>query len=155
MYPWERPQDDKFQKAYDIDPLWEIFKPVILKTNHRQGEDHQFANMLNRFRVGECLDSDIKMMKDRIFNLNDSRIPEQKLYIFGWNSEVNDMNSACLDAIEGELIVSQATVEQKSLKSFNPPTDKSGNIQNTNLQRELKFKVGSKADRGVGSVFVT
>ena len=111
--------------------------------------------MLNRFRVGECLDSDIKMMKDRIFNLNDSRIPEQKLYIFGWNSEVNDMNSACLDAIEGELIVSQATVEQKSLKSFNPPTDKSGNIQNTNLQRELKFKVGSKADRGVESVFVT
>ena len=144
MYPWERPRDDKFRKAYDIDPLWNLFKPVILKTNHRQGEDRQYADMLNRFRVGECLDEDIKMMKTRIFHINDSRIPEQRLYIFGWNSEVNAINTACLDAIEGEVIVSQAIVTHNNLKNFNPPIDKSGNIKNTNLQKELKFKVGSK-----------
>ena len=92
------------------------------------------------------------MMKERIININDQRIPEQKLYIFGWNSEVNDMNSACLEAIEGEIIVSQAIVEHRTLKSFNPPTDKAGNILNTNLQRELKFKVGSKVDWDIVSI---
>ena len=103
MYPWEKPQNDKFRKAYDIDPLWNIFKPVILKTNHRQGEDRKYADMLNRFRVGECLKDDIEMMKKRIFDINDPRIPEPRMYIFGWNSEVNEMNAACLDAIEGEV----------------------------------------------------
>ena len=147
MYPWEKPQNDKFRKAYDIDPLWNIFKPVILKTNHRQGEDRKYADMLNRFRVGECLKDDIEMMKKRIFHINDPRIPEPRIYIFGWNTEVNEMNAACLDAIEGEVIVSEAIVTQKILKNFNPPIDKSGNIMNTNLQNKLKFKVGSKVGR--------
>ena len=146
MYPWEKPQDDKFSKAYEIDPLWNIFRPVVLKTNHRQGEDQLFANILNRFRVGECNDSDIKLMQERVFHPSDPRIPDKKMYIFGWNSEVNEMNRECLDALDGDLIVSQAEVKHRSLsKNFNPPIDKAGNILNTNLQKELKFKVGSKA----------
>ena len=144
MYPWERPQNDKFRKAYDIDPLWNIFKPVVLKTNHRQGEDHQFADFLNRMRVGKCLETDIQMMQERVFEKNDPRIPSQKMSIFGWNSEVNEINIESLNSLEGELIVTEAIVRHKTIKNFNPLTDKKGNILNTNLQKELKFKVGSK-----------
>ena len=36
-----------------LDPRWELLKVLTLIENHRQGEDRQFANLLNRIRVFE------------------------------------------------------------------------------------------------------
>ena len=41
-----------------IDNLWRNFSVIMLKTNHRQGKDRDYANILNRVRVGQWTDDD-------------------------------------------------------------------------------------------------
>ena len=144
-FPWERPLNEKFQKSYDIEPLWDSFQPHFLRTNHRQGEDREYGEMLNRFREGIFNKDDMKIMRGRVVkSRNDSCIPEDRMYIFAWNSEVNEVNEAFLEKSEGELYVSKAKVQHRTLKNFKPRVNNAGQIQNTNLQQTLQFKIGSK-----------
>ena len=47
--------------------MWMDFKPVMLKTNHRQGDERLFAEVLNRVRVGEITNDDQTLMQTRVF----------------------------------------------------------------------------------------
>ena len=47
-----------------MDPLWEKFDVINLEINHRQEEDKDYANMLNRIRIGEQTEEDIEELKE-------------------------------------------------------------------------------------------
>ena len=72
--------------------MWMDFKPVMLKTNHRQGDERLFAEVLNRVRVGEITDDDQTLMKTRVFPADCSDIKKGCIYIFPTNVEVNKIN---------------------------------------------------------------
>ena len=143
-FPWEEPQNEKHKRSNMVEPIWEKFQPIILRTNHRQGEDLEYATMLNRFREGIFLDEDLDVMRTRVTHINSAEIPEERMYIFAENTEVNQINDACLEAMEGELFTSKARVEHRTNKGYKPRIAPGGQVGNTNLQDNLRFKIGSK-----------
>ena len=124
--------------------MWIDFKPVMLKTNHRQGEERLFAEVLNRVRVGEITDDDQTLMKTRVFPADCSDIPKGCIYIFPTNVEVNKINQIALEELEGEEFTVEAFVTHRTKKTFKAALKNTGYIRNTYLQKTLKFKIKSK-----------
>ena len=65
-YIFEEPKSESFSLNHLINPLWKLFDVVMLVTNHRQGEDREYAEMLNRIRVGDINEEDIRKLEDRV-----------------------------------------------------------------------------------------
>ena len=150
-FPWEAPRNEKF-RLYNLaegqddehNQMWMDFKPIMLKTNHRQGDEKLFAEVLNRVRVGELTDDDQTLMKTRVFPEDCSTIPKGCIYIFPTNEEVNKINQIALEELEGEEFTVEAVVTHRTNQNFKAPVENTGNIRNTNLQKTLKFKINSK-----------
>ena len=145
-YIFQSPRNSQFLLTYELDPLWAKFKCLTLEINHRQGNDRIYAEILNRIRVGEEIEEDIQILQDRVRSGKhlDIRSASEALYIFGTNQKVNQMNNQKLKAIGGEEINIKAICLHKSIKNFDPPVGKSGEVNKTNFQKELKIKVGAK-----------
>ena len=82
FYP---PKDRAFETVHELYPLWEQFVSIVLTKNHRQGEDHHYAEMLNRIRLGEQTEEDIKTLESRQTN----EIPVGALHIYGKREQVH------------------------------------------------------------------
>ena len=140
------PSNQQFALVYEIDSLWHKFQCILLETNHRQGEDKPYADMLNRIRTGQETAVDIDKLKERVRNENhpDIRKETDALYIFGTNKNVNQMNGKRLKAIKGEESIINAICMHRTIKHFSPPVNNAGNISNTPFQKELRVKIGAK-----------
>ena len=143
-YPWEEPKNEKYRRVHQIEPIWNQFLPVILRKNHRQGEDKDFSEILNRIRIGEQDQNDYDILRKRVFPRNDERIPEDSIHIFATNAEVNTMNQVFLEKLPGEEFIVETTVTHPVLKKFRVDVDPSGFIHNTSLLKTFHFKVNSK-----------
>ena len=143
-YIFEDPISERFQLVALICSLWKLFKVVILKTNHRQGEDKQYADILNRIRTGEFTNEDIEMLETRVRAVNHPDIPEEALVITCTNKEVNKINEERLATINKHEYVSESMNKTNKLRQFKPRTDPSGAISGTPLQKSIKLKVGAK-----------
>ena len=62
-YIMEEPRSESYHLAFLVDSLWEKFNVIMLKHNHRQGEDREYADMLNRIRIGNLEPEDLKILK--------------------------------------------------------------------------------------------
>lgn len=114
--------------AHAIDPLWKKVEVILLKTNYRQGEDHQYADLLNRIRIGKHTDMDTALLENRIYARNSPDLPENALLITGTNRIVS---TAKLTQLPGELIESHATVTSRTRGKFIPKLDAAGMVKNT------------------------
>ena len=59
-FVFDSPKDKRLQLFYAVEDLWKKFKVVNLKTNHRQGDDKLYVDLLNRVRIGEETKDDIE-----------------------------------------------------------------------------------------------
>jgi ATP-dependent DNA helicase PIF1 len=89
-YVFEEAKNREHSLVYRLRNLWETFKLVNLEENHRQGEDKNYADLLNRVRVGEFTDEDIETLSSRVRGQNDIEIKENSnaLHIYGTNAKV-------------------------------------------------------------------
>ena len=85
-------------------------------------------------------------MKERVRGEKHQDIRREKdaLYIYGTNKKVNEMNNRRLKTLKGEERVIAAICIHKTMKNFNPPEGKAGEVMKTPFQKELKVKVGAK-----------
>ena len=143
-YPWEEPKNEKYRRVHQIEPIWNMFLPVILRTNHRQGSDRKFSEILNRIRIGEQNDSDFEILSSRVFKREDRTIPEDSVHIFATNAEVNQWNQVFLERLAGAEFSVETTVIHPLLKNFRVDVDPSGFIHNTSLLKTFNFKINSK-----------
>ena len=143
-YPWEEPKHEKYRRVHQIEPIWNQYLPIILRTNHRQGEDRDFSDILNRIRIGEQDQKDFDVLRGRVFPRNDPRIPADSIHIFATNMEVNTMNQVFLDKLAGEEFIVETEVNHPVLKKFRVDVDPSGFIHNTSLLKSFHFKIKSK-----------
>ena len=144
-YIFEHPKNHRFTFTFLNDSIWKKFKPVILKTNHRQGENKAYAEILNRIRIGNILKSDLQALRERVIESCYNQIPNDVLFVTSTNAIVNEFNSYCLQKLPGEERKSLAVVERFEKEISNPKIEKSThNIKNTPLINELKFKIGCK-----------
>ena len=119
-YPFQTPFNKQFELAHLISPLWDLFKPIVLRKNHRQGDDKLFADILNRISRGQQTDQDLKLLSTKIKPKGDPTIPEDSVYIFSVNADVNEQYNYFLEKIEAELIISNAIIRHSTMKNFKP-----------------------------------
>ena len=74
---------------------------VMLITNHRQGEDREYADILNRIRVGNIQEDDVKRLEERVRPINHSDIPNEALVVSCKNQGVNVINEEKLALLPG------------------------------------------------------
>ena len=143
-YIFEDPSSERFKLAFLILSLWKMFKVVILRTNHRQGEDKEYADILNRIRTAEFTEDDLKALETRVRPLNHSDIPINALVVTSTNKEVNQINEERLTLIDERIYESKAINRRSTQREFKPKIDPTGAIRGTALQTMLRLKVGAK-----------
>ena len=56
-------RNEKFVHFYNSnESLWKTFRPYVLKHNHRTGNRYEFAQTVNRVRIGQPTDEDMKTL---------------------------------------------------------------------------------------------
>ena len=143
-YIFDLPRSSDYHAYFNIDSLWNTFNVVQLLTNHRQGEDHTYAELLNRVRTGSQNANDYKLLQERVRPLNHPDIPKDALFVTCFNKDVNTINAAKLDQVEGQLIEIQAKISSTAQKEPKTKTSNDGSIFNTPLQKHLALKKGAK-----------
>ena len=143
-YIFEEPTSDKFMLSFSMQSLWELFDVILLRQNHRQGEDKTYADILNRIRTAEFTEDDIKELESRVFSSNDPRIPPDAPVITCTNAEVNRINADKLDLVNGKEFVIDSVNKNSTQKDFQPRMDTSGAVKGTPLQKQLRIKNGAK-----------
>ena len=124
--------------------LWDKFEAITLKNNHRQGENLIYANLLNRIRIGQHTDEDIKILKTRVFPRNSPELPTDALLITGENRIVQSYNDRKLNNLQGNLIEIQGDVRSKTRGIFKPKLDRAGQIKSTPLPYILRVKTHAR-----------
>ena len=147
-YPWEEPTNQQHRNFNVGGSLWSEFVPIVLRTNHRQGNSLEYGRLCEKIRIGGFQgleNNDIETLKSRICTRTDARIPENCIYVFATNAAVNSMNEEKLSEIEGRLFTTEAIVRHKTLKNFKPfIVPSTGCIRNTNLLNIFQFKINCK-----------
>ena len=145
-YIFCEPRDSQFSLVNDIDPLWKKFQCINLEINHRQGKDKEYAETLNRIRIGKETLEDIKILKERVRKADHKDITKSSdaLFIYGTNKKVNAMNNKRLKSLKGNEFIIEAISIHKTIKSFNPAEGKAGEVLKTPFQKELRIKIGAK-----------
>ena len=132
--------DSKIMFKSDKLNLWENCSSVSLDTNFRQGEG-QWLEMLNRFRIGEATDEDIKILESRQWTLLSNSEYNNATHLFFTNVDVNLHNDDMLNLLNGKLVVVKADVNPKNLAT---KPNKNGQIDNSQFVINLTLKVGAR-----------
>ena len=167
MAEWifDPPEDANFRVSHAIRPLWDLFTPFELTHNHRQGKDKEYGDLLNKLRLLPPLTKEEKKEMNKLTEeertkmdkrlseedkkLLASRVtperPENALYVFGWNNQVNAHNEMKLEELEGEVEVMEAINRNTYQKNFTPKVGTDGNINKIPFKQTLRLKKGAKA----------
>ena len=138
-YIFEKPINIEFHIAHSIEPRWYSFKVLNLKQNHRQGDDKPYADMLNRIRVGEQSNEDIKLLKTRVRPEGHKDLREASVYIVCKRKECALRNLKYLNSVKGELYKIKAIHHNATQKKYKPLIDhKDGAIARTSFMNELE-----------------
>ena len=107
--------------------LWQnLFQIVELTEVQRQKNDHEFASMLNRVRIGTHIQEDIDALNARQVALTENCYPMDVTHIFPHNRQVHDHNTNMLQ----QLATQQVTV----LAIDSKRDDQTGQIDTTSFQ---------------------
>ena len=68
IWIFDEPSNPQFALSYPVRSLWELFQVVELKINHRQGDDRDYADLLNRVPLGKHTENDIQILQSRVRN---------------------------------------------------------------------------------------
>ena len=142
-YIFQPPVCEDYQLSYSLGKHWQSFGVITLEENHRQEDDHEYAEMLNRIRVGKQTEEDFKRLQDRVRPENHPDLLGA-MFISCKNKEVARLNMKRLDELEGSLFVFEAVNVHPTIKDFKPMIDKKGNVNTTPFLQTLKLKIASR-----------
>ena len=144
-YIFQEPKCEDFKLANVVKPHWNQFKIVNLEENHRQGNDKAYAEILNRIRTGNQTEEDIAHIEKRVRSKNHPDLKDKDaIYLFGKNKPVDEMNEKRLLKMKGEEFRIKAKCLHNTIKDFKPPVSKTGAINKTPFQADLRLKIGAK-----------
>ena len=107
-FPFEKPKNPEFHATFELHDRWKMFKVLNLNINHRQGNDKQYAETLNRIRVGKLTEEDIAILKTRERPVNHPDLKNVSLYIIPTRKSCAKYNKKYLEKLTGTEIVLQA-----------------------------------------------
>ena len=110
----------------------------------QKGEDKEYAETLNRIRVGKMNEDDIAKLKTRLRPKNHPDLKEVNLYIVPTRKACAKHNKAYLNSLEGDEIPLKARHYHATQKKYNPFIEKKeGAIGTTAFQDDLRLKIGA------------
>ena len=139
-YIFSCPKNSNFSPTHEESPHWELFEPMILRQNHRQGEDKAWTDTLNRFRLGIVTEKDLKILQGK--ETNDEHLDEKSMHICFTNLEVEDHNTKMLNSLDSELVTIESI--KRYPKGRSAKLKKDGRIEGSRLLDTLNFKVGAR-----------
>ena len=83
---------------------WKEFTMIQLTEIMTQKDDKEFVELLNRLRIGTCLDADLEILKSRIISLDDPSCPREALHVFAENALVDNHNEQMLEKIDAPSV---------------------------------------------------
>ena len=120
-----------------------MFKVINLNINHRQGNDKQYAEILNRIRVGELTEEDIATLKTRVRHKSHPDLKDVSLYIVPTRKACAKYNKQYLELIAGNKTTLKAIHYHTTQKNYKPFIEKKeGAIGTTSFLDEIKIKIG-------------
>ena len=93
-----------------------MFSSILLEKNHRQGKDKDYADLLNRIRVGEHTEEDIEMLESRVRDETHKDIKNADIHIGCKRKEVEERNRKYIMKLPGNGIVIMAKHHTPTIK---------------------------------------
>ena len=139
-YIFTPPKNSIYRIAYDLQNLWELFTPWVLKHNHRQGDGGMWANILNEFRLGIVSEENFKLLETR--KTENPHHDVDSMHLCYTNQETQDHNNKMLSKLNTPLIEIEAIkIYPKGRK---PNIKPDGRIEDLSVLDILKVKVGAR-----------
>ena len=146
-YIFQEPRCKDYMIGFYSGTHWQSFEVIDLVENHRQDGDANYADLLNRVRVGSQTAEDIKQLEARVRPLGHPDL-QGSMYISCTNVEVNKFNAIGLNSLPSELVVVEAVNLHSTIKNFKPNINSKGNIgterNETPFRQNLELKIGAK-----------
>ena len=146
-YIFEEPVCQDYKISFHSGTHWKSFEVINLVENHRQDSDKEYADLLNRVRVGQQTSEDMSLLETRIRDLGDSDL-DGAMFLAGKNVKVNQLNLIGLNKLDGKLYTIEAINIHPTIKNFKPHVNSKGNVgtekNETPFRQTLQLKVGSR-----------
>ena len=112
----------------------------------RQRGDQVFINILNNIRIGTVIESDMKILKERVIDENHPDYPWNAIHLWAENKPVDAHNRMKLSELPGEEIeVSADDSYPKNTSDEDIASIKRrGQMQTGGLANKFVFKLGAK-----------
>ena len=145
-YIFQQPSCPEYHQAYGdgTDSLWRSFSIINLTHNHRQGEDREYADVLNRIRVGELNQEDKALLNERVREEDHPDILTASIRIFSTVAEVVEYNDRKMAKLPGTPITIKAHNFTLSNSNFKPNVNKAGRVGDTQFLNCLQLKLKSR-----------
>ena len=82
-----------------VGDLWNNCKVVYLKTNFRQGDGNPWTELLNRVRIGDPTDDDIRQLNSQSHTLLSKDEYDLATHVFYRNMDVYDHNTYMMNIL--------------------------------------------------------
>ena len=142
-YIFDTPINPDYRVDHQLGLHWREFEVILLEENHRQDDDKMYADMLNRFRIGEQTEEDMRILESRVRPL-DHPDTEGAMFINCTNKEVNKLNRMRLGQVKGEEVTIEAINTHVTMKNYKPAVSEKGTVKDTPFMQSLVLKVGAR-----------
>ena len=143
-YIFRKPRQSSYRRTDVWVSLWKEFKVINLVQNHRQGADGDWADLLNRTRIGENTKEDIEKLESRIRVMGHPDIPDNAMFVAGTRVAVHKINTSRIQQLDTEEATIHAININSAKRNFNPEINEDGTIEKTFFMDKLHVKVGAR-----------
>ena len=125
-YVFDEPANPDFRITRTLDNRWHMFSSILLEKNHRQGKDKQYADLLNRVRIGEHTEKDLELLGSRVRKEKNKALKKVQIHIGCKRNDVAERNERYILKLPGSMTMLTA-------KHHNPTQKKLYEIWGTRL----------------------
>ena len=121
---YEEPLSDEFLLTHRINPRWKMFQSILLEKNHRQGSDKSYADLLNRLRVKNYTDEDLKILQSRVRTPKHADLLDAGLYITALRTAADKINEKYIAKLTGKQLRLKAVHHHPINSDYKPYINK-------------------------------
>ena len=143
-YICDKPSNPEFHITHLLASRWSMLQVLNLETNHRQGEDKTYADLLNRIRIGAQTEEDMELLKTRVRKKDHTDLKTVGLIISCTRKTVAKYNEDYIESLDGDEIKSEARHHLQTKKKFKPKIHPEGTVGKSSFMNILKLKLGVK-----------
>ena len=105
-----------------------MFSSILLEKNHRQGRDKQYADLLNRVRIGQHTEEDLELLASRVRKEKHKDLKKVQIHIGCKRNDVAERNEKYILKLPGAMTRLMAKHHNLTQKKFSPVISKKDGV---------------------------